>query len=234
MLKFTASFALIMVIGGVFTLRLGLLPFEVAFYGFGFGLVISSLVTLIATGTVFRRLARKETVGQVLIIALVAAIPLSGVLSTVGIAGFQAPAIHDITTDINDPPVFSFAQAHRKPGENSLEHGGKELIALQTKAYPHIKTIYLPGTQEQGMTAVHTVIDALGWQVLGEDKTQGHIEAADVTPVMGFPDDIVIRVRPLNEGVLIDLRSVSRVGISDLGANAKRIEGFVKELKIHY
>jgi uncharacterized protein (DUF1499 family) len=234
MLKFTASFALIMVIGGVFTLRLGLLPFEVAFYGFGFGLLLSSLVALIATGTVFRRLARKEAVGQWIIIAIVSVVPLSGVLSTVGIAGFKAPAIHDITTDINDPPVFRFAQSHRKPGENSLEHSGKELIALQTQAYPHIKTIYLPGTQDQGMTAVHTVIDALGWQVLGEDKVQGHIEAADVTPVMGFADDIAIRVRPLNEGVLIDLRSVSRVGVSDLGANAKRIEGFVKELKIRY
>lgn len=234
MLKFTASFALIMVVAGIFTLRLGLLPFEVAFYGFGFGLLISSLVVLIAMGAVFRRLARKESVGQQLIIALITAIPLAGVLSTVGVAGFKVPAIHDITTDINDPPVFSFAQAHRKPGENSLEHGGKELIALQTQAYPHIKTIYLPGTQDQGMATVRAVIDALGWQVLGEDRTRGHIEATDVTPIMGFADDIAIRVRPLNEGVLIDLRSVSRVGLSDLGANAKRIEHFVEELKIRY
>ncbi len=234
MLKFTASFALIMVIGGVLTLRLGILPFEVAFYGFGFGLILSSLVALIGTGTVFKRLARKETVAQTLIISLVAALPLTGVLATVGIAGFKAPAIHDITTDVNDPPMFSVAQAHRRPGENSLEYRGEELIALQTQAYPDIKTIYLPGTQDQGMAAVRSVIDALGWQVLGEDKAQGHIEAVDITPIMGFADDIAIRVRSLNEGVLIDLRSVSRVGVSDLGANAKRIERFTKELKIRY
>ncbi len=231
MLKTCAVIALIMVVGGVLTHRLGILPFTVAFYGFGLGLLVSTLVALIATGSVFRRLARQDAVGQKIIIALITAIPLTVVLSTVGMAGFQVPAIHDITTDINDPPIFSFAQAQRKLGENSLEYGGKELATLQTEGYPTITSIYLLGTQEQGIAAVHKVIAALGWQILGEDTTLGQIEAFEKTAVLGFVDDIVIRVRPLDEGVLIDLRSVSRVGVSDLGANARRIERFVNELK---
>ena len=70
--------------------------------------------------------------------------------------------------------------------------------------------------------------------MLGEDGEAGQIEAAETTPLLGFTDDVVIRVRTLNDGVLIDLRSTSRVGVSDLGANAKRIRHFVRELKQRY
>ena len=235
MLKIATGIALFMVVGGLLTHRLGLLPFNVAFYGFGFGLLNCSLLALISSAMVFRRLARKEALVRPLIITVLTVAPVLTVLMTVGVAGFRAPAIHDISTDVYDPPQFIYAQAQRKPGENSLIYGGKELASLQTEGYPDIKTIYLPETnQEQGMIAVKTVVDALGWQVLGEDSERGHIEAVETTPLMGFADDIAIRVRPLKDAVLIDLRSVSRVGLSDLGANAKRIERFVKELKVRY
>ena len=81
------------------------------------------------------------------------------------------------------------------------------------------------------MALVRGTVRSLGWEILGEDEEAGLLEAAETTPLLGFTDDIVIRVRSLNEGVLIDLRSVSRVGISDLGANAKRIRRFVEALK---
>ena len=221
-----------MVLGGLLTHRLGLLAFETAFYGFGFGLLVCALLALISSAMVFRRLARKDSFGQPLVITVLTVAPVLTVLMTVGVAGFKAPAIHDISTDVYDPPQFVYAQAHRKPGENSLEYGGKELASLQTESYPDIKTIYLPNTnKDQGMTAVRAVVDALGWEVLGEDSERGHLEAVETTPLMGFADDIAIRVRPLKDAVLIDLRSVSRVGVSDLGANAKRIERFVKKLK---
>ena len=234
MLKITAITALIMVVGGVLTYRLGLLPFNIAFYGFGIGLIVCALLALTSSAMVFRRMARKEALGPALMITVATVAPVLIVLMTVGASGFKAPAIHDITTDTYDPPLFSFAQEYRKPGENSLDYGGKDLASLQTAAYPDIKTVYLPVTQEQGMKTVRAVIDSLGWQVLGEDVENGQIEAVDRTPVMGFADDIVIRVRPLNDAVLIDLRSVSRVGVSDLGANAKRIKRFVKEIKAQY
>jgi uncharacterized protein (DUF1499 family) len=71
------------------------------------------------------------------------------------------------------------------------------------------------------------VATAMGWDIYLQDRNAGIIEAVDTTAVMGFRDDIVIRVRTNEEGALVDLRSVSRVGVGDLGANAKRIKAFL-------
>jgi uncharacterized protein (DUF1499 family) len=234
MLKITSSIGLLMVVAGVFTYRTGLLPFNIAFYGFALGLLICVLATLTIAAAIFRCLARKQPVGNLSVLGIITLSPVIVVLATVGIAGFKAPAIHDITTDLANPPQFIFAADSRKPGENSLDYGGEKIAALQTQAYPDIKTIYLSGDLEGAVVTVHRVIKDLGWQLLGEDIEKGQIEAVDKTPIMGFADDIVIRVKPLSEGVLIDLRSVSRVGVGDLGANAKRIRKFIAKLKIDY
>ncbi len=73
------------------------------------------------------------------------------------------------------------------------------------------------------------VAAAMGWEVYHQDINAGVIEAVDTTAIMGFKDDIVIRLRSNADGTLVDLRSVSRVGVSDLGANASRIEAFQRE-----
>ncbi len=231
MLKLSAALALACIVLGALMQRLAWLPFPLAFYLFGLGLLVSSLLALYAIGSVFRRLARGQPCRSQLHIGFLTAVPAALVLVSVGVGGFKAPPIHDISTDIHDPPQFQFAQARRRQGDNSLDYGGEEIAALQVEAYPDLKTVYLPGTREQGMALVRGTVRSLGWEILGEDEEAGLLEAAETTPLLGFTDDIVIRVRSLNEGVLIDLRSVSRVGISDLGANAKRIRRFVEALK---
>ncbi|HAD09265.1 MAG TPA: DUF1499 domain-containing protein [Porticoccaceae bacterium] len=233
-LKISAGAALALVILGAVLQRLGWLPFPLAFYIFGLGLLLCALLALFTMGSVFRRLARKQAYRTQLNIGFLTTVPVALVLITVGIDGFKAPPIHDISTDVHDPPRFQFAQAQRRKGDNSLDYGGEELAKQQAKAYPDLKTVYLPGTKEQGLALVRGTVEGLGWKVLGEDIDAGLLEAADTTPLMGFTDDVVIRVRALNDGVLIDLRSVSRVGISDLGANARRIRRFVQELKLRY
>ena len=75
------------------------------------------------------------------------------------------------------------------------------------------------------------VATAMGWDIYLLDRNAGVIEAVDTTTLMGFKDDIVIRLRTNAQGTLVDLRSVSRVGVSDMGANAKRINAFLQRLQ---
>jgi uncharacterized protein (DUF1499 family) len=138
----------------------------------------------------------------------------------------QVPPIHDITTDVDDPPLFETAPGLR--GDDSNPLGIKpEVIAQQLEAYPDLDTLRLSTSFENAYNRALTTARAMGWEITREDPTAGYIEAVDTTTVMNFRDDIVIRVRTNAEGSLVDLRSVSRVGRSDLGANARRIRAYL-------
>ena len=69
----------------------------------------------------------------------------------------------------------------------------------------------------------------MGWNIVAKDPSQGRIEATDTTFWFGFTDDVVIRITPMGSGARLELRSVSRVGVSDVGTNAARIRSFVKQ-----
>jgi uncharacterized protein (DUF1499 family) len=139
--------------------------------------------------------------------------------------GGNSPRIHDITTDTADPPTFTMAAQQRGEEANSLEID-PDVIAQQQAAYPDMKTLAsdLP-VDEAFSLALQTATD-LGWEVYHQDREAGVIEAVDTTSIMAFKDDVVIRVRESGQGALIDVRSVSRVGEGDIGANAKRIREF--------
>jgi uncharacterized protein (DUF1499 family) len=79
---------------------------------------------------------------------------------------------------------------------------------------------------DQAFDRAVTVAGELGWEIYHQDRNTGVIEAVDTTAIMAFKDDVVIRLRTNADGTLVDMRSVSRVGISDIGANAKRIRAF--------
>ena len=135
------------------------------------------------------------------------------------------PPIHDITTDAVDPPLFTAAEAVRGPEANPLAID-PEVIEQQQAAYPDLDTLVTTLPIDEAFDRALAVARELGWEIYHEDRSAGVIEAVDTTPIMGFSDDIVIRVRSNAEGTLLDLRSVSRVGVSDLGANARRIGTF--------
>ena len=137
----------------------------------------------------------------------------------------DVPPIHDITTDTADPPRFTAAQAQRGEGSNSLEILA-ETIEQQRASYPDIDTLRTDIPIDDAFDRALAVAQSLGWRVYHQDRSAGVIEAVATTRLMAFKDDVVIRVRSNAEGTLVDLRSVSRVGISDLGANAKRIRAF--------
>lgn len=137
----------------------------------------------------------------------------------------QAPPIHDITTDTQDPPIFEAAEELRGTDSNPLTIKA-ESIEQQKIAYPDVATLRSPRSYASSYNLALTTARDLGWEITREDPNAGFIEAVDTTAIMQFKDDVIIRVRSNAEGSVVDLRSVSRVGISDLGANAKRILAF--------
>lgn len=141
------------------------------------------------------------------------------------LGGGDHPPIHDITTNTQDPPQFVTAEQQRGKGSNSLETAPETLEAQQA-AYPDLETLVTELAIESAFNRARETALELGWDIYHEDINAGVIEAVDTTAIMGFKDDIVIRLRTNAQGTLVDLRSVSRVGVSDLGANAERIRKF--------
>ena len=155
---------------------------------------------------------------------------LPGVLLLMMLLGSSGdyPPIHDISTDTADPPRFSAALERRGKDSNSLEID-PEVVSAQLEAYPDIATLVTPQSLELAYSRALNTAHQLGWEVYRDDFNAGYIEAVDSTAIMGFKDDVVIRVRTNADGTLLDIRSVSRVGVSDLGANAARIRRFIEE-----
>jgi len=146
-------------------------------------------------------------------------------LLSLTLGGGDYPPIHDITTDPNDPPRFVNAKEQRGPRANPLAID-PEVLEQQLAAYPDLQTLRSPVGIDATFTRAAEVARELGWEIYHEDRAAGIIEAVDTTPIMGFRDDVVIRVRGDAEGAYVDLRSVSRVGRGDIGANAQRIRAF--------
>jgi uncharacterized protein (DUF1499 family) len=141
------------------------------------------------------------------------------------------PPIHDITTDTVDPPAFMALLDARNKSPNGSAYGGPQVAAQQQKAYAEIKPLELASPPREAMQKAIDAARSLGWEVVASDATTGRIEATDTTAWFGFKDDVVVRVRPSGTGSRIDVRSVSRVGGSDIGANAQRIRDYLAKLK---
>jgi uncharacterized protein (DUF1499 family) len=153
---------------------------------------------------------------------------LPGTLLLLTVLGSRGdyPPIHDISTDLEDPPVFTHAPSLRGKQSNSLEIK-PDSLAQQQQAYPELQSLRTELGAEQAFRRALEVARELGWEVVHRDPENWRIEAVDTTAIMAFKDDIAIRIRSSAEGSVVDLRSVSRVGVGDLGANAARIRAFL-------
>jgi Protein of unknown function (DUF1499) len=140
------------------------------------------------------------------------------------------PRIHDISTDTENPPVFVAILKERANAPNTADYGGPEIARLQHAGYPDLKPLELSVPAPKVLDAALESARALGWKIVATDPAAGRIEASDRTFWFGFIDDVVVRVAPTAGGSRVDVRSVSRVGLSDLGANARRIRKFLAVL----
>ncbi len=147
----------------------------------------------------------------------------------------NSPHINDITTDTADPPQLVVTRQLRRDAQTPAAYAGASVADLQHAAYPDIQPIKLAMPPADAFKRVDRVAEAKGWEVVarapGDGRSDGRLEAVDTTAWFGFQDDIVVRIRPDGAGSRIDIRSKSRVGSSDLGANARRIRDFSRRLK---
>jgi len=142
----------------------------------------------------------------------------------------KVPPIHDISTDTADPPAFAAVLALRRDAPNPAEYGGTEVARQQRQFYPDILPLEVALGPDAAFARALDGARALGWEIVAAEPAEGRIEATATTLWFGFKDDVVIRIRPAPGGSRIDVRSVSRVGRSDLGANAGRIRRYLTAL----
>jgi uncharacterized protein (DUF1499 family) len=143
----------------------------------------------------------------------------------------HVPAIHDITTDTENPPRFISILPLRKNAPNSSEYGGPEIAAKQRAAYPDLVPAALSAPPDKAYEQALAAARKMGWVIVDANAAERRIEGTDTTFWFGFKDDIIIRIIPVDHGSRVDIRSVSRVGKSDVGMNAKRIRKYLKELR---
>lgn len=146
------------------------------------------------------------------------------------LAAGQVPRIHDITTDTYNPPRFVAILPLRKVATNTTDYGGADVAQQQHTAYPDIKTAILPFSSKKAFALALETARDMGWEIVAAVADEGRIEATDTTFWFGFTDDIVIRITPDGERAILDIRSLSRVGVSDVGTNARRIRTFLARL----
>ncbi len=139
------------------------------------------------------------------------------------------PNIHDISTDTLDPPVFVAVLPLRQGARNPVTYP-PETAAQQRLGYPDIAPLVLGVPPARAFERAERAARAMGWQIAAVAPDELRIEATDTTLFFGFNDDVVIRIRPQGQGSVVDIRSLSRIGGSDIGTNARRVRRFLETL----
>lgn len=146
------------------------------------------------------------------------------------IAARGAPPIHDVTTDLTDPPAFVALRSARVNAANGTDYGGSDVAALQRAAYPAIVPAIITAAPPVAFDRALATARTMHWSIAAADSAAGRIEATATTPWFGFVDDIIIRVTPDPTGSRIDVRSASRTTDTDGGRNAARVRTYLARL----
>jgi uncharacterized protein (DUF1499 family) len=211
---------------GALGTRFGLWQFQFGFMLIGSAAVIALL--LMFGGIVGLVATFRGGLGVERTLVLVGMVLSLGVLASLSFQFSQVarvPPIHDITTDPADPPEFRQLAALRGPDANPLEYRA-EVAAQQREAYPWLQPMQVDLSPSESFARSRAVLEAMGLEIVHALPGEGRIEAVATSFWFGFKDDLVVRIRPRVGGTVIDLRSASRVGRSDLGVNARRIAEF--------
>jgi uncharacterized protein (DUF1499 family) len=231
-----ALFAAAVVGMGLVLARAGLDPTAVLAV-IGSAIVIACLAVLCAgAATVAIWRTGRKGVG-VLAIGSFLAILVLAYPTYLAVQAIRLPVLNDVSTDLDDPPAFSLSRramgARRDWVPPSVPAAVRQ---AQAKAYPDVQPILLDLDGDEAYQTVLRAVFARHWKIIeaippGGRLGLGHVDAVDHGLIFGFADDIAIRIRPLAGQTRVDVRSVSRVGRHDFGANAQRIEAFTDELK---
>lgn len=209
--------------------------------------ILSGVFGLISLILAFVVTPRKGLVAGVIGL-LIGGFALGKLAATKNAVYVELPFIHDVTTDTQDPPVFGtvvMGERAKVKGVNTTDYAGKmapvfkdekpageKLVSvLQTKAFPEIRPLVLSDPKDVVFGEALATAKSMGWDIKEEDLAAGRIDATDTTFWYGFEDDITIRLRDgKGGGTIVDVRSISRIGGSDLGKNAERVKAFLDRL----
>ena len=215
-----------LLLAGPLGTRAGMWSFIIGFLMLGLSLLLAlvgaslSLVGGIKTGQ------WSIAAAGIIIGLIVVSVPSAVVLSARG-----APPIHDITTDPDNPPAFVAILPLRAGAANPPDYAGSEVAVQQRRAYPDIQPLVLRATAAEAFDRALAVVRDLGWEVVASDRSAGRIEAVDTTFWFGFKDDVVIRIAEMEGSARIDVRSKSRVGVGDVGTNARRVRTLLSRMQ---
>jgi uncharacterized protein (DUF1499 family) len=182
--------------------------------------LVLSLVGLARSGS------KGMAVAGVVLGLIAAGLPAKGIYTAM-----HSP-IHDVSTDTANPPQFVAVMPLRAAAKaaNSTDYDAKT-AQLQKETYPDIGPLHLDLPPSQALDRTLAAARSMGWEIVASDPAQGRIEATATTFWFGFKDDIVVRLAAEGTGSRVDVRSLSRIGSSDVGANAQRIRAYLQKVK---
>ncbi|QPF89968.1 DUF1499 domain-containing protein [Bradyrhizobium commune] len=231
-----AVFAVVAVVVSIIIVRFGFLEMKPALATFFGGLAIAALSILFGLAG-FAAIWQNGSRGMArILLAFVIDAMILAYPAYLGLQYRKLPAIHDITTDPIDPPRFdALARLRTGDGANSAVYAGLYSAEQQRQFYPDIEPIELEIPVDRAYAIARQLVIKRKWLVIDEREPQpprriGRIEAVARSPIMGFREDISIRVVPDGEDSRVDIRSASRYFESDLGSNASRVTKFIDDL----
>ena len=230
-----AVFSVVAVLVSILIVRFGFLEIKPAMATFFGGLAVaglSILVGLAAFAAIWQNGSRG--MGRILLALLIDAVVLA-YPAYLGLQYRKLPKIYDITTDPIDPPRFeALARLRAGEGANSAVYAGLYSAEQQRTAYPDIETVELELPAQRAYDVVLQLVNKRKWRIVDErapqPRREGHIEAIAQTPIMGFREDVVIRIKAEGEDSRVDIRSSSRFFESDLGSNASRVNKLIEDI----
>ena len=220
---------------GAWDFRLGLTLLTYAFFAAALGVVIAIIAAVLA----------RRAKPRLVFINLAAILVAGGFVAFVGNQIWIArsvPPIYDISTNLEDPPTFYALGFPAEQRDNVPDLGREDLRALPPRDrwkvihrenYGDIAMIRVPWSVQETVARTRALVEERGWELVTADPQRGIVEAVDTSFFFRFKDNVVVRVRPVTEGngSVVDMRSISRVGVSDIGVNARRVRDFLADLR---
>ena len=204
--------------------HLGVLPARVGFLLFGLGGLLGIVAAVLGIVGAFRG----QGVGAGLVVGALVAV----VFLVRAVPSAKVPPINDITTDTTNPPQFIAAGSIDANRGRDMKYPGASFAEQQRAGCPNLAPLQLSAPVDEVFKRVDAVAHQMPtWQMTRSDPAAHAVEGVDTTRLFQFKDDFVIEVRPQNGGSVVQMRSKSRDGKGDVGANAARIEAFFAKLK---
>jgi hypothetical protein len=231
-----AGFAFLAAFLAVLIVRSGLLENRPALATFA-GALATAVVALLLALSAFVVIWMEGLAGiGAAVTAMLVSLALLAYPAYLGIRAYRLPWIYDITTDPIDPPRYEALARLRVRDANPTTYAGLYAADQQRSAYPDVGPLGTNATAQAAYDAALAVVNKRRWRVVDArppqaGRREGRIEAVARTPIMGFRDDVVIRVRAETDGARIDARSSSRYGAFDFGTNAARVRGLMNDIE---